>query len=293
MAALDAATPTSRSASSIFDTPEKQFTSAIALDGTTRHSYISNGSVDTSDLSSLRKLDTTSTTASKRARIASFGRRLKNAPKRIVMRLDLDKSHDEQLDADGVVVEGITDNPMFNTGEVLDKDRTGVRGAAAKAKVALVATANAIANPKKAAKGQASMSITATEQPYLKEGANQELMEAHEKLERIQEMGEHGSLEEEEARDEVECIEKRREETRDAWITSRHVSRVRVVSTRRIAWPERYDYYETDALGNIIRFQWERYAGAVSLVLKRGERSLPTCRAAAGLVLARFHGPVH
>lgn len=196
--------------------------------------------------------------------MASFGRRLKDGPKRIVMRLDLDKSHDGQMDADGRSLPGITDNPMFNTDEVLDTEPTGVRGLVGKAKSSLKVAANAVAHPKQAAKGHAAMNITVTEEPYLKEDANEKLLEAHEKLEQIQERDGDHSEEEEEARDEIRALETARDQTRDAWVSTRHVRRVMVISTKRIAFPDQRHYYERNRAGRVTRFQWERWAGAVS-----------------------------
>ncbi len=60
-------------------------------------------------------------------------------------------------------------------------------------------------------------------------------------------------------------LEQHRESMRVAWVTSRHVQRVRVVPKGLFGFPHSSEFKEYDEAGNVVKFHWINWVGNVSI----------------------------
>ncbi|KAJ9265485.1 hypothetical protein DTO212C5_6678 [Paecilomyces variotii] len=174
-------------------------------------------------------------------------------------------------------------------------------GNSAKRKVA------AIAHPKRAAKqrfqSKTAVKLSKATRPYISKESDREYLEAHDELfkaeadrkqgkeerERRRSGGSWVSLNQDECRKseidgtetgsvregnactiqrrKLEKLEAHRESLAIAWITGRHIKRVRVAPTHVVGYPRWDDeeFLEKDEAGNVVRFKWERYIGKLLL----------------------------
>lgn len=65
----------------------------------------------------------------------------------------------------------------------------------------------------------------------------------------------------------INKLEAHRESLAVAWITGRHIKRVRLSPSYVVDYPRRDDeqFLERDETGNVVRFKWERYIGKVRI----------------------------
>lgn len=175
-------------------------------------------------------------------------------------------------------------------------------GNSAKRKVA------AIAHPKRAAKqrfqSKTAVKLSKATRPYISKESDREYLEAHDELfkaeadrkqgkeerERRRSGGSWVSLDQDECRKsqidgtetesvregnacrtqrrKLEKLEAHRESLAIAWITGRHIKRVRVAPTHVVGYPRWDDeeFLEKDGAGNVVRFKWERYIGKVRTI---------------------------
>lgn len=222
-----------------------------------------------SDASEADYEDVLTQPTSKRQRLKNFGSSVKDAPRRTLLRMDILSDKDEQMDADGADIEGITDNPAFNTGKVFGKQRDGTAGKAANAVESVKSAARAVTHPRQRGKEKAARRMQPSQHPFLTAVADRDLLEAHEDIsvsqESSQENGEgDGSLKQ---RDRLQSVEKERNAMRNAWITSRHVKRARAVTTGKMQRPQLADYRTLDENGDQKHVDWGRYLGHMLLWL--------------------------
>lgn len=200
---------------------------------------------------------------SKKDRVKAIGAQAKHIPKRMLMRLDVLEKYDTQMDTEGDEVKGITDNPAFNTGQVFKKQRK--RNNLSSTLKSVPKTLDTLVHPKKAIKSQAANSLPVKEQPYLHPETDKDLVEAHNKLYEASTNSAAGSDVVTEQQRRVQEISRDRERMRTAWITGKHVKRVRVVPRDYLAFPTIANYHELDANGNYAGVQWGKYLAHVSL----------------------------
>lgn len=223
------------------------------------------------DIASIPSDDDLDDTPSKRDRIKIIAHQIKAVPKRMLMRADIVTQVDPQLDADAKEIPGITDNPAFNIAMLEDKPEHGVAATLALKPVhALEAAGKFIAHPINSAKRSAAGKVTVAEHPYLPEGMDKELLQAHHDSEHVTADTRSSLLTSEEEADLEESKEKihelqtRRETLRTAWVTGKHVRRVKAVILPLVpVKPRSEDFNEYDQNGNFVRWNWEMYTGQV------------------------------
>jgi hypothetical protein len=221
---------------------------------------------------------------SKREKIKILAHQIKEVPHRMLMRADIITKAHPEMDAEAREIPGITDSPAFNTAMIDAPPEHGTAATFALKPVhAVQNVGHFIAHPRTHGTKKVAGQITVEENPYLDEGMDEELLEAHDKLEAAtdarsnpapidvdnDEINHHLDVDEdtevEEARDKINELQTRREELRTAWITGKHVRRVKAVRLPMIAkTPKIEDYNEYDERGNFVRWNWEMYAGQVN-----------------------------
>jgi hypothetical protein len=175
-------------------------------------------------------------------------------------------------------IEELNESPAFNPAKFLNRERIGQSGLRAKALSAIQGTVGAIANPKAAITSRATKTTAGTlakSRPYLSHKADLDFLEAHDDLERAE--GSRSEIEEEDEAVEkarrIDQYEERLAETergrlnmRVAWMTARHVQRVRRVDA--VPPPSFPDdsFFEQRADCGFIEFNWGKWIGYVSLL---------------------------
>lgn len=207
--------------------------------------------------------------SSKRQRLKNLGSTIKDAPKRTLLRMDILSNKDDQMDADGADIEGITDNPAFNTGKVFRKEREGPTGKAARAVDSVKSATRAVTHPRQHGKEKAARRMQPSQHPFLTAEADRELLQAHDDISISQDSSqETGGADDTLAqRDRLAAVEKERNAMRNAWITSRHVKRARAVTTGQMQRPRLADYRTLDGDGNQHHVDWGRYIAHMLLWL--------------------------
>jgi hypothetical protein len=253
------------------------------------------------DVVSLAPTTDTSGHHSKREKIKIIAHQIKEVPHRMLMRADIITKAHPEMDADGKEIPGITDSPAFNTG-MLDAPEHGTAATMALKPVhAIQNVGHFIAHPRSHATKKAAGQLTVEETPYLGEGMDEELLEAHNKLEAAttnadksipapgplddQQLDQHVDVDEdsevEEARYKIHELQTRREELKTAWITGKHVRRAKAVRLPMVdRKPNMDEYNEYDIHGNLVRWKWEMYAGKVSRLIEtmQGTELIPEFR---------------
>ncbi len=167
-------------------------------------------------------------------------------------------------------------DPAFNPSMLVNEDRSDAPGAKGKAGGILRTVGDTVANPVEAIKSKATRAtagkLSQAERPYLSPKADLRLLEAHTNLgeaessrpSRLDNTEYKQSIAEDKFRGKVEKLEAHRESLRVAWITSRHVDRVRVVPRQYMNFPDRESFAERDLEGAAVRYRWENWIGHVS-----------------------------
>lgn len=213
-----------------------------------------------------------SRSVSKRARFKSMAAQIKSSPARLRARFDPTHKYDEEMDADEASVDGITDSKAFNVGLVFKTDHP-TDDIALKSKTFMQKAAHAVVHPQQAMKQHAAAQVP-DDPPFLSTDANAEFLEAHDELDRLNGLPDEGvelnmTQEEheqvvEEQEELVDRLESEREEMKTAWITSKHVRRVRVVPRDHIPWPVLGDCQEIGKDGRLLT-RWDEYGLKVSI----------------------------
>ncbi|KAI9807174.1 MAG: hypothetical protein M1825_005892 [Sarcosagium campestre] len=134
-------------------------------------------------------------------------------------------------------------------------------------------TGQMISNPKSAIKGSATRTTAAhlskVQQPYLSKGSDFTFLKAQDDLHKAEHTsatssnGEDMSLDSK--RDALERLESHRESLRTAWITGRHVRRVRVVPKQHLDFPARKQFEVLDSKSTIGKYHWLDWLGHLLL----------------------------
>lgn len=214
---------------------------------------------------------------SRRKRLHSLTNRTKTKAKAL---LKLEKHHgrdDEGHGRDESVSEQIDDNPAFNPSKAVKKDPAGTGGAGSKASGALHTMVENLAHPIDTIKSKATRTtaglLSEAERPKPSQESDANLLQAHIDLNQVQ-ASSSSRLDlntpgqdplENELRQKVEDMEAHRQSLRVAWITSRHVDRVRVVPKRHVDFPNDEAFVERDIHGEVVRYEWLKWLGYVSV----------------------------
>lgn len=180
----------------------------------------------------------------------------------------------EESDAPSIIIER---DPAFNPGMLNQQKSANTDMSITKAREALRSIAAAVVHPKDSLKSKATKAtaskLSNTQRPYLSQEADLDFLNAHDELDRAHSTrlsrqgtsdGELDSLTND-RKDKVAEMEAHRESLRVAWITSRHVSRVRVVPTRQIEFPTTNYFKRGDIQGHPERFELLNWLGHVLL----------------------------
>jgi hypothetical protein len=174
----------------------------------------------------------------------------------------------------------LNESPAFNSSRFLNKARSGPSGIPDKAIAFAQGTAEVLLHPKTAAKRHATRNAAgelAKSRPYLSRKADLDFLEAHDELKRAKgaDSRDGGGYEEDlekrrrdinHCEDHIQEMERRRQSMRVAWVTARHVQRVRAVyAVSPPPFPEQSFFEKQDDCGNT-EFQWGKWLGYVSLV---------------------------
>ena len=183
-----------------------------------------------------------------------------------------DEVYDEDFD-ENEILKDVKRNPAFSPKQLVRKDGFSVSGTIDATLGTTKGTLRTVAHPRRALKAKVAKKLATPDHPYLSPEADVQLLDAHEEMVRIQSSRTTSSaegspdLESERGRLEkkVHNLESDREKARVAWITSRHVFRVRAVPKHPFDFPLQSDYYDRNEAGSRGRFRYERYIGAVRL----------------------------
>ncbi|KAI9696643.1 MAG: hypothetical protein M1820_008092 [Bogoriella megaspora] len=222
---------------------------------------------------------------SPKKRVKSFGHLTKTKAKKALHvgstthqkspadRIDTD-DEDEHYNLDeNAVLKAVKSNPAFSPKALMRNEKSSISGAIDSAFGNTKGTLQAIAHPRRAIKAKAAKKLATPDHPYLSPEADVQLLDTHEQMVRIQTSRTASSVEtsselESEAErleEKVQSLEADREKARVAYITSRHIFRVRVVPKQYFEFPAKDDYYELNNDGTRGRFRYERYIGALML----------------------------
>lgn len=167
-------------------------------------------------------------------------------------------------------IKELNNDPAFNSSKFLSRSHVGSSGYAEKAVAALHAAADTIVHPIAAIKLQATRTTAgelAKSHPHLSRQADLDFLNAHDDLERAQDQypGEKTpgqSADIEELQQHIDDIETKRKSMRVAWITSRHVQRVRAVDPEPPLFPDDSYFEELDDCG-YPSFNWAKWIAYV------------------------------
>ncbi|TVY39143.1 hypothetical protein LOCC1_G007326 [Lachnellula occidentalis] len=194
--------------------------------------------------------------------------------------LNIDSPEHEDVDKTpyAAAVEELNDSPAFNTSKLLNKSRIGSSGFPDKIIGLLQSTANAVLDPKEAIKSRATRKTAgklAESHPYLSRQADLDFLEAHDNLARAQNtqnsnFDEAGTAQRDEDIDDCEehvrALENKRHDMRVAWITARHVQRVRVVDSIPPPFPDDSFFEYQDDCG-FPAFDWGKWIAYKALIV--------------------------
>jgi hypothetical protein len=192
--------------------------------------------------------------------------------------LNIESTEDDEVEEtpDEAALREINESPAFNSSHFLNKARIGPSGVPDKAITILQGTVGAIVHPKSAIKRAATKKTAAKlakSNPYLSRKADLEFLQAHDDLIRA-EGSRSGSDDEaaaarkadniDECEETISEMERRRKNMRVAWVTGRHVQRVRAVDAVPPPFPNESFFYEQDDCG-YPEFKCGRWIAYVSL----------------------------
>ncbi|KAB8289983.1 hypothetical protein EYC80_010310 [Monilinia laxa] len=183
--------------------------------------------------------------------------------------LSEDNEEDQYVDA---VAEEINQSAAFDADKVLNTSRLGNVSRIKRTKTILQGTAAAITHPIASIKSKATRKTAgklAKSRPYLSNQADLDFLEAHDDLHQARDA--QNTSDDEDAIEEnlnnidhyekkVHTIERSREEMRVAWVTDRHVHRVRVVDKIPPPFPSD-QYFEQQNDQGFTEFNWGEWVG--------------------------------
>lgn len=207
----------------------------------------------------------------KRQRLRLFSNKTKQKTKKI-LHFTNQKSLDENAYSEGVGI--IKNDPAFNPSMLEKQQHTTTDEPTRQGLGGLQSATTAVIHPIKSIKKKATK-ITAgklsnAERPYLSQNADLDLLNAHKDMDQAYSSlsSRHDNLEDEgdevahNCRSKVAEIEAHRESLRVAWMTSKHISRVRVVPKRHIQYPDMAKFYVKGG-NESPKFDWLKWIGYV------------------------------
>ena len=227
---------------------------------------------DSSDDGSIDKI----AGSSKRKRLSGLTSRTKAKTKKI---LKMKGTTDDQSDSEEEGPLSILEhNPAFNSSELRKRRRFRPGKTAEKALGTMQTVGRVFVHPKDTIKKGATRTtagqLSKAERPYLSQKANLDFLQAHDDLKQAESTSssKQATSDEEQdnsivsQRDKLKEMEEHRESLRVAWITSRHVRRVRVVPKRHINFPKDEYFIERDEGEQVIRYDWLKWLGYVRYI---------------------------
>ena len=209
----------------------------------------------------------------KRKRLSGLTSRTKAKTKKI---LKMKGTTDDQSDSEEEGPLSILEhNPAFNSSDLRKRRRFRPGKTAEKALGTMHTVGRVFVHPKDTIKKGATRTtagqLSKAERPYLSQKANLDFLQAHDDLKQAESTSSSKQATSDEERDDsivsqrdkLKEMEEHRESLRVAWITSRHVRRVRVVPKRHIDFPENEYFIERDQREQVIRYDWLKWLGYV------------------------------
>ena len=214
--------------------------------------------------------------SSKRKRLSGLTSRTKAKTKKI---LKMKGTTDDQSDSEEEGPLGILEhNPAFNPSDLRKRRRFRPGKTAEKALGTMQTVGRVFVHPKDTIKKGATRTtagqLSKADRPYLSQKANLDFLQAHDDLKQAESTGSSKQVTSDEEqddsvvgqRDRLKKMEEHRESLRVAWITSRHVRRVRVVPKRHINFPKDEYFTEKDEREQVIRYDWLKWLGYVRYI---------------------------
>jgi hypothetical protein len=173
-------------------------------------------------------------------------------------------------------IEELNESPAFNPARFLKRARIGQAGLPARAVSVVQGAIEVIVNPKAAIKSRATRKTAgklAKSRPYLSRKADLDFLEAHDDLQRAE--GSRSRIDDEEeaaqkdgnigqCEEHIAELERWRQNMRVAWVTARHVQRVRVVdAVPPLPFPDETFFEQQDDCG-FTEFNWGKWIAYVS-----------------------------
>lgn len=211
---------------------------------------------------------------SKKERLSGFTRRTKAKTKKFLKldgaAVDEMSEHEEEGPLDS-----IKNDAAFNSSQLMKKKRLRPGKTADKTLGAIQSIGNAVVHPVKSAKRTATRTtagqLSKAERPFLSQKSDIEFLQAHDNLNRAESTSssKQGTSDGEQEsligshRDKIREMEEHRESLRAAWITSRHVRRVRVVPKRHFIFPDNENFVHRNERQEFVRYDWLKWLGYV------------------------------
>ena len=238
-------------------------------DGVDKGSGPSIRATDSSDDGSIDKI----AGSSKRKRLSTLTSKTKAKTMKI---LKLKSTTDGRSDSEEEgPLSTLEYDPAFNPSELRKPRRFRPGKSAEKALGTMQTVGKVFIHPKDTIKKGATRTtagqLSKAERPYLSKEANLDFLQAHDNLKQAESTNSSKQVTSDEEqkdlvvsqRDKVKEMEEHRESLRVAWITSRHVRRVRVVPKRHINLPKDEYFVERDERGQVICYDWLKWLGYV------------------------------
>jgi len=212
--------------------------------------------------------------SSKRSRLSGLRSRTKAKTMKMLNMDGVAVADGSDSDDDGVF-DNIEHNAAFHTSTLVKKKHFRAGKTADKTLSNIKSLGKAVVHPVDSIKSKATRTtaglLSKAERPFLSQKADQEFLEAHDNLKRVESRSpsRHGRSDEELEtiigghRDKIREMEAHRESLRAAWTTSRHVRRVRVVPKRHIDFPVDDYFVERDDRGEFQSYDWLKWLGYV------------------------------
>ena len=225
----------------------------------------SSDDVATSAAASYKRMD----------RVRHLKRKTKEKAKKLLSINDA-KPAEAVLDDGDNIINDIMSEPAFNPGAMQSHRKRSKREGAKATLGSMGSLAVSLKHPKDAIKSKATRAtaghLSKAQRPYLSLDADAEFLEAHDDLSHAESSrssvlatsDEDQELSIDGHRDKVQRMKAQRESLRVGYITSRHVTRVRVVPKRHLDFPRRDAFFERRLEGEASsRYDWLKWIGYV------------------------------
>lgn len=203
---------------------------------------------------------------------------------------------DSETSLHNAALDEINENPAFNSAKFQEAQHEGSSTKAEKATTILQSAKGFLAHPKETIQNRAAKQTAgkmANSRPYLSRQANLEFLAAFNDLEDAEQAlegvydGEETLVKEaniHDAEERIEGMERERQSMRVAWITARHVERVRAVPDDPPVFPPE-SFFETKDDFGYTEFHWGKWIGYVGRLVGLQRRVLIVIQQ----ILARSH----